>query len=123
MKIIKFLMFFVAAATMLFATSCTKDKVDELAGTKWQLNSPNDPSFHTDVVYTVTFSTGMKMNFTRNVGGTNYVMEGTYTYKDGEGVGMLCSTGETTEYRLTFKIDGNKLVLHYHLHDITLTKV
>ena len=123
MKKIKFLMFFVAAAIMMFATSCSKEKVDELAGTKWQLVSPNDSTYHCDVTYTVTFSTGMKMNFTRNVAGTDYVMEGTYTYKDGEGVGMLCNTGETTEYRMTFKIDGNKLTLHYSLRDVTLTKV
>ena len=123
MKKIKILMFFVAAATMMFATSCSKEKVDELAGTKWQLVSPNDPTYHCDVTYTVTFSTGMIMNFTRNVAGTNYAMEGSYTYKDGEGVGMLCNTGETTEYRMTFKIDGDKLVLHYQLRDVTLTKV
>ena len=63
------------------------------------------------------------MNFTRSVAGNDFVMEGSYTYKDGEGVGMLRNPGETDEYRLTFKIDGNKLVLNYHLHDITLTKV
>lgn len=123
MKKIKFLMFFVSAATMMFATSCSKEKVDELAGTKWQLVSPDDPTYHCDVIYTVTFSTGMIMNFTRNVAGTNYSMEGSYTYKDGEGVGMLCNPGETTEYRMTFKIDGNKLVLHYQLRDVRLTKV
>ena len=84
MKTIKLLMFFVAAATMMTMSSCTKEKEDNsLAGTKWQLVNEQDATYHgVKVVYTVTFGQNKEMTFTRNVNGTDFVMKGTYTYKD-----------------------------------------
>lgn len=47
MKTIKLLMFFVAAATMMTMSSCTKEKEDNsLAGTKWQLVNEQDATYH-----------------------------------------------------------------------------
>lgn len=125
MKAIKLLLFFVATATMMTMSSCSKEKEDNsLAGTKWQLVNEQDEAFYgAKVIYTVTFGQKDEMTFTRNVSGTDYVMKGSYTYKDGEGVGLLCNEGETTEYRMTFKVKGNTLTLHYHLRDVTMNKI
>lgn len=125
MKTIKLLMFFVAAATMMTMSSCSKEKEDNsLAGTKWQLVNEQDEAFYgAKVIYTVTFGQKDEMTFTRNVDGTDFVMKGTYTYKNGEGVGLLCNEGDTTEFRMTFKVNGNTLTLHYHLRDVTMTKI
>ena len=125
MKTIKLLMFFVAAATMMTMSSCTKEKEDNsLAGTKWQLVNEQDATYHgVKVVYTVTFGQNKEMTFTRNVNGTDFVMKGTYTYKDGSGVGLLYQEGESNEYRLTFKVSGNTLTLNFSLRDIVMTKI
>lgn len=125
MKAIKLLLFFVATATMMTMSSCSKDKEDNsLAGTKWQLVNEQDATYYgVKVIYTVTFGQNNEMTFTRNVDGTDFVMKGTYTYKDGEGVGLLCNEGDTTEYRLTFKVNGNTLTLNFSLRDIVMTKV
>jgi hypothetical protein len=125
MKAIKLLLFFVATATMMTMSSCSKDKEDNsLAGTKWQLVNEQDATYYgVKVIYTVTFGQNNEMTFTRNVDGTDFVMKGTYTYKDGEGVGLLCNEGDTTEYRLTFKVNGNTLSLNFSLRDIVMTKV
>jgi uncharacterized lipoprotein YehR (DUF1307 family) len=125
MKTIKLLMFFVAAATMMTMSSCTKEKEDNsLAGTKWQLVNEQDATYHgVKVVYTVTFGQNKEMTFTRNVNGTDFVMKGTYTYKDGSGVGLLYQEGDSNEYRLTFKVSGNTLTLNFSLRDIVMTKI
>ena len=125
MKTIKLLMFFVAAATMMTMSSCTKEKEDNsLAGTKWQLVNEQDATYHgVKVVYTVTFGQNKEMTFTRNVNGTDFVMKGIYTYKDGSGVGLLYQEGDSNEYRLTFKVSGNTLTLNFSLRDIVMTKI
>ncbi len=125
MKTIKLLMCFVAAATMMTMSSCTKEKEDNtLAGTKWQLVNEQDATYHgVKVVYTVTFGQNKEMTFTRNVNGTDFVMKGTYTYKDGSGVGLLYQEGDSNEYRLTFKVSGNTLTLNFSLRDIVMTKI
>ena len=125
MKTIKLLMFFVAAATMMTMSSCTKEKEDNsLAGTKWQLVNEQDATYHgVKVVYTVTFGQNKEMTFTRNVNGTDFVMKGTYTYKNGSGVGLLYQEGDSNEYRLTFKVSGNTLTLNFSLRDIVMTKI
>lgn len=125
MKAIKLLLCFVAAATMMTMSSCTKDKEDNsLAGTKWQLVNEQDATYYgVKVVYTVTFGQNKEMTFTRNVNGTDFVMKGTYTYKDGSGVGLLYQEGDSNEYRLTFKVSGNTLTLNFSLRDIVMTKI
>ena len=125
MKTIKLLMCFVAAATMMTMSSCTKEKEDNsLAGTKWQLVNEQDEAFYgAKVIYTVTFGQKDEMTFTRNVDGTDFVMKGTYTYKDGSGVGLLYQEGDSNEYRLTFKVSGNTLTLNFSLRDIVMTKI
>lgn len=125
MKTIKLLLCFVAAATMMTMSSCTKEKEDNsLAGTKWQLVNEQDATYHgVKVVYTVTFGQNKEMTFTRNVNGTDFVMKGTYTYKDGSGVGLLYQEGDSNEYRLTFKVSGNTLTLNFSLRDIVMTKI
>jgi hypothetical protein len=118
-------MCFVAAATMMTMSSCTKEKEDNsLAGTKWQLVNEQDATYYgVKVVYTVTFGQNKEMTFTRNVNGTDFVMKGTYTYKDGSGVGLLYQEGDSNEYRLTFKVSGNTLTLNFSLRDIVMTKI
>lgn len=125
MKAIKLLLCFVAAATMMTMSSCTKEKEDNsLAGTKWQLVNEQDATYYgVKVVYTVTFGQNKEMTFTRNVNGTDFVMKGTYTYKDGSGVGLLYQEGDSNEYRLTFKVNGNTLSLNFSLREIVMTKV
>ena len=125
MKTIKLLMFFVAAATMMTMSSCTKEKEDNsLAGTKWQLVNEQDATYHgVKVVYTVTFGQNKEMTFTRNVNGTDFVMKGTYTYKDGSGVGLLYQEGDSNEYRLTFRVSGNTLPWNFSLRDSVMTKI
>ena len=125
MKAIKLLLCFVAAATMMTMSSGTKEKEDNsLAGTKWQLVNEQDATYHgVKVVYTVTFGQNKEMTFTRNVNGTDFVMKGTYTYKDGSGVGLLYQEGDSNEYRLTFKVSGNTLTLNFSLRDIVMTKI
>lgn len=47
MKAIKLLLFFVATATMMTMSSCSKEKEDNsLAGTKWQLVNEQDEAFY-----------------------------------------------------------------------------
>lgn len=125
MKAIKLLLCFVAAATMMTMSSCTKEKEDNsLAGTKWQLVNEQDATYYgVKVIYTVTFGQNKEMTFTRNVNGTDFVMKGTYTYKDGSGVGLLYQEGDSNEYRLTFKVNGNTLSLNFSLREIVMTKV
>ena len=125
MKAIKLLLCFVAAATMMTMSSCSKEKEDNsLAGTKWQLVNEQDATYYgVKVVYTVTFGQNKEMTFTRNVNGTDFVMKGTYTYKDGSGVGLLYQEGDSNEYRLTFKVSGNTLTLNFSLRDIVMTKI
>ena len=98
-----------------------------LANTTWQLNSPNDETYHGDVIYTLAFGQGNEVTFTRDMdfGSTTStaVMEGTYTYSNGSGVAMIHNVGETTDFRITFTVSGNTLIWHFNLRDITLTKI
>lgn len=144
MKVTKLILCFVAMATMLFA-GCTKDdnggtnngggnnngnggsNTSALVGTTWQLNSPNDQTYHGDVIYTVSFGQGNEVTFTRDMDfGTSTssaVMEGTYTYNEGNGVAMIHNVGETTDYRITFTVSGNTLTWNFSLREIVLQKV
>ena len=98
-----------------------------LANTTWQLNSPNDETYHGDVIYTLAFGQGNEVTFTRDMdfGSTTStaVMKGTYTYSNGSGVAMIHNVGETTDFRITFTVSGNTLIWHFNLRDITLTKI
>ena len=137
MKTTKSILCFVALATMLFV-GCTKDDnggsnngnggstSGALAGTTWQLNSPNDDTYHCDVIYTVTFGQGNEVTFTRDMDfGTStsqIVMVGTYTYNSGSGVATIHNVGETTDFRITFTVSGNTMQWHFNLRDIPLQK-
>jgi hypothetical protein len=100
-----------------------------LANTTWQLNSPNDETYHGDVIYTVAFGQNDDVTFTRDIKYEGYdevqsvVMTGTYTYSNGSGVAMIHNIGETTDYRITFTVSGNTLIWNFSLRDITLTKI
>lgn len=148
MKTKKVILCFVALATMIF-TACdnggnkgnddndnktnvantTKDNSasNTLAGTTWQLSSPNDPTYHGDVIHTLTFGKGNEITYTRDFdfgdGNTSKdVMTGTYTFSDNKGVAMIHKEGETTDYRETFTVSGDELVWKFSLKEITLKK-
>lgn len=137
MKATKLILCFVAMATMLF-TGCTKDDnggnnngngnsvSSALKGTTWVLNSPNDETYHGDVIYTVAFGQSNEVTFTRDMDfGTTtskVIMTGTYTYSNGSGVAMVHNEGETTDFRMTFTVSGNDLVWKFNLREITLHK-
>lgn len=95
-----------------------------LANTSWQLNVENDETYHTTVVYSVVFGPNDEIVFTRIINGVGtYQMSGTYTYTNGQGKAVMHNVGETVDYNFSFTVDGNTLVFHYNLHDITLTKI
>lgn len=129
--------------TVVFAAGCTKTDDptnggnnnggnsvgsggNGLAGTTWTLNSPNDETYHGDVIYTLTFGQSNNVTFTRDMdfgsSTSTAVMTGTYTYTNGSGVAMIHNEGETTDFRITFTVSGNTLIWHFNLRDITLTK-
>lgn len=95
-----------------------------LANTSWQLNVENDEIYHTTVVYSVVFGPNDEIVFTRIINGVGtYQMSGTYTYTNGQGKAVMHNVGETVDYNFTFTVDGNTMVFHYNLRDITLTKI
>lgn len=95
-----------------------------LANTSWQLNVENDEIYHTTVVYSVVFGPNDEIVFTRIINGVGtYQMSGTYTYTNGQGKAVMHNVGETVDYNFSFTVDGNTMVFHYNLRDITLTKI
>ena len=143
MKTTKLIVCFVAMATMLFA-GCSKDDnggsnnnsstSNALKGTTWQLDNPHDEAYANygdyRVIYTVAFGQNNEATFTREISCEEFnyyqkpVMTGTYTYgNDGKGVALLYNEGETTEYRMTFTVSGDKLTWNFNLRDIILTKL
>ena len=95
-----------------------------LANTSWQLNVEDDETYHTMVVYSVVFGPNDEIVFTRIIHGVGtYQMSGTYTYSNGQGKAVMHNVGETVDYNFSFTIDGNTMVFHYNLRDITLTKI
>lgn len=95
-----------------------------LANTSWQLNVENDETYHTTVVYSVVFGPNDEIVFTRIINGVGtYQMSGTYTYTSGQGKAVMHNVGETVDYNFSFTVDGNTMVFHYNLRDITLTKI
>ena len=131
------MMMFVAAVAMMFA-SCDKDDdnnnngggnsgsgSNELRGTSWMLDEPEDAVYHTHVVYTVTFDQADGVVFNRNVGGTDVAMAGTYEYSGGNGTAFLKYTSgeDQSEYRMRFSVSGNTMDFQVSTRTITLTKV
>ena len=95
-----------------------------LANTSWQLNVENDETYHTTVVYSVVFGPNDEIVFKRIINGVGtYQMSGTYTYTNGQGKAVMHNVGETVDYNFSFTVDGNTMVFHYNLRDITLTKI
>ena len=95
-----------------------------LANTSWQLNVENDETYHTTVVYSIVFGPNDEIVFTRIINGVGtYQMSGTYTYTNGQGKAVMHNVGETVDYNFSFTVDGNTMVFHYNLRDITLTKI
>jgi len=142
MRTKKFILCFVAMAT-LFLFGCQKEDIggnggnsgnggnggstdNSLANTTWVLNSPDDETYHGDVIYTVSFGASDDVKFTRNIdygtSQTDIVMLGTYTYSDGSGVAEIHNEGETTDYRITFSVEGNTLIWNFSLREIRLQK-
>ncbi len=125
-------MMFVAAAAMMFA-SCEEDNnngngnggSDELRGTSWVLDEPDDATYHMHVVYSVVFDQADGIVFNRNVGGNDVAMTGTYEYSNGNGTAYLKYTSgeDQSEYRMKFSVSGNTMDFQVSLRTITLTKV
>lgn len=130
MKTRKLLLGVVAIVTMLF-TACGKDNdggngslTSAIAGTTWQLDNPSDDTYYgAHVIYTVVLGQNNDITFTRNIDGTDAVMEGTYTYTNGEGKAKVHNVGESTDFNFTFTINGNTMDFHFNLRTITLTKI
>ena len=133
MKAVAALMLMMA---VVFAAGCTKtddsnnnnggntNTPGALANTSWQLNVENDETYHTTVVYSVVFGPNDEIFFTRIINGVGtYQMSGTYTYTNGQGKAVMHNVGETVDYNFSFTVDGNTMVFHYNLRDITLTKI
>ena len=103
-----------------------------LKGTTWQLDNPHDEAFANygdyHVIYTVAFGQNDEVTFTREISCEEFnyyqkpVMTGTYTYGNGSGVAMIHNEGETTDFRITFTVSGNKLTWNFNLREIILTK-
>ena len=133
MKAVAALMLMMA---VVFAAGCTKtddsnnnnggntNTPGALANTSWQLNVENDETYHTTVVYSVVFGPKDEIVFSRIINGVGtYQMSGTYTYTNGQGKAVMHNVGETVDYNFSFTVDGNIMVFHYNLRDITLTKI
>ena len=142
----KFLLGLMALLSMTVCfTACGDDSKDDpqcndcdntgLAGTIWQRTNESDDTYYgAKVIYTVTFDSPQKMSFNRNVDGTDNIMTGSFTYKNGKGT-MKGKTivpvynPETEDYenqemdfQATFTISGDELTFHYSLRDVVLTK-
>ncbi|MBO6026705.1 MAG: hypothetical protein J6P73_05610 [Bacteroidales bacterium] len=94
------------------------------ANTSWQLSVENDEVYHTSVIYSIVFGSKDEIVFSRIVTGAGtFQMQGTYTYSDGQGKAVMHNVGESVDYNFSFTVDGNTMVFHYNLRDITLTKI
>ena len=94
------------------------------ANTSWQLNVEDDEVYHTSVIYSIVFGPNDEITFSRIVTGAGtFQMDGTYTYTNGQGKAVMHNVGETVNYNFTFTVNGNTMVFHYNLRDITLTKI
>lgn len=120
---------------VVFAAGCkeTDDSNDNggnnnstgmFANTSWQLSVENDEVYHTSVIYSIVFGSKDEIVFSRIVTGAGtFQMQGTYTYSDGQGKAVMHNVGESVDYNFSFTVDGNTMVFHYNLRDITLTKI
>lgn len=116
-------------------TGCDKDESSsssgsgssELANTSWQLNSPDDELYHTDVVYHLVFGPTNQVTYTVIVGTDYNIMSGTYEFSNGNGTAYMTyqdRPDDTNEYRFTFTYDGGDTIIwHVSARDITLTKL
>ena len=94
------------------------------ANTSWQLSVEDDDTYHTSVIYSIVFGPNDEIVFSRIITGVGTVqMTGTYTYTNGEGKAVMHNVGETVDYNFTFTVNGDTMVFHYNLRDITLTKI
>ena len=122
--------------TVVIAAGCTKDPnnggnngggnntTGAFANTSWQLSVEDDDVYHTSVIYSIVFGSKDEIVFSRIITGVGTVqMDGTYTYSNGQGKAVMHNVGETVDYNFTFTVNGNTMVFHYNLRDITLTKI
>ena len=134
-KFIKGLAAVMLMVAVVFAAGCKKtdDSNDNggnnnspgvFANTSWQLNVEDDEVYHTMVIYSIVFGSKDEIVFSRIVSGVGtFQMDGTYTYTNGQGKAVMHNVGETVNYNFTFTVNGNTMVFHYNLRDITLTKI
>ena len=134
-KFVKGLAAVMLMMAVVFAAGCKKndDSNDNggnnnspgvFANTSWQLNVEDDEVYHTMVIYSIVFGPKDEIVFSRIVSGVGtFQMDGTYTYTNGQGKAVMHNVGETVNYNFTFTVDGNTMVFHYNLRDITLTKI
>ena len=134
-KFIKVLAAVMLMVAVVFAAGCKKtdDSNDNggnnnspgvFANTSWQLNVEDDEVYHTMVIYSIVFGPNDEIVFSRIVSGVGtFQMDGTYTYTNGQGKAVMHNVGETVNYNFTFTVNGNTMVFHYNLRDITLTKI
>ena len=134
-KFIKGLAAVMLMVAVVFAAGCKKtdDSNDNggnnnypgvFANTSWQLNVEDDEVYHTMVIYSIVFGPKDEIVFSRIVSGVGtFQMDGTYTYTNGQGKAVMHNVGETVDYNFSFTVDGNTMVFHYNLRDITLTKI
>ena len=134
-KFIKGLAAVMLMVAVVFAAGCKKtdDSNDNggnnnspgvFANTSWQLNVEDDEVYHTMVIYSIVFGPNDEIVFSRIVSGVGtFQMDGTYTYTNGQGKAVMHNVGETVNYNFTFTVNGNTMVFHYNLRDITLTKI
>ena len=118
---------------VVIAAGCTKDPNNNgggnnttgaFANTSWQLSVEDDDVYHTSVIYSIVFGPNDEIVFSRIITGVGTVqMTGTYTYSNGQGKAVMHNVGETVDYNFTFTVNGNTMVFHYNLRDITLTKI
>ena len=104
--------------------SGTNNTTGAFANTSWQLSVEDDEVYHTSVIYSIVFGANDEIVFTRIIGGGQTAqMNGSYTYTNGQGKAVMHNVGESVDYNFTFTVNGNTMVFHYNLRDITLTKI
>ena len=135
-KIMKALAAIMLMMTVVIAAGCTKvpnnggnngggnNTIGAFANTSWQLSVEDDDVYHTLVIYSIVFGPNDEIVFSRIITGVGtFQMTGTYTYTNGEGKAVMHNVGETVDYNFTFTVNGDTMVFHYNLRDITLTKI
>lgn len=133
-RISKALAAIILMMTVVIAAGCKKDPNNNggdgnnntgmFANTSWQLTVEDDEAYHTTVVYSIVFGPTDEIVFSRIIHGVGtYQMTGTYTYTNGQGKAVMHNVGESVDYNFTFTVDGDTMVFHYNLRDITLTKI